>query len=130
LLHTAIGAQPGNWRTINHLGAFLFSMGRYREAADVYRQIVFLDPENLQARSNLGSALTLAGEFERGRQVLEESLEIQPLQRTYSNLGVIYYLSGRVRKIRCHVPPGGGTNAGAGNAVAEPGGFTALRGAG
>jgi len=98
LLHTAIGTQPGNWRTIDSLGAFLFTMGRYSEAADVYRQIVYLDPMNFQARSSLGSALLLAGEFEMGRQVLEESLEIQPIQRTYSNLGVIYYYLGEFEK--------------------------------
>jgi len=40
----------------------------------------------------------MAGEFEMGRQVLEESLQIQPLQRTYSNLGVIYYYLGEFEK--------------------------------
>ncbi len=94
ILHTAIGAQPGNWRTINRLGSFLFSEGRYLEAADAYRQVVFLDPGNFQARGNLGSALTMAGDFEAGKLVYEESLDTQPTQRTYSNLGVIYYYLG------------------------------------
>ena len=98
LLNTAISTQPGNWRAINSLGTILFTMGRYREAADAYRQVVFLDPENFQARSNLGGALTMADEFEMGRQVLEESLEIQPDQETYSNLGVIYYYLGEFEK--------------------------------
>jgi len=98
LFRTAIDTQPGNWRSINRLGAFLFTMGRYSEAADEYGKAVYLDPENFQSRSNLGSALTMAGEFEMGRQVFEESLQIQPIQRTYSNLGVIYYYLGEFEK--------------------------------
>ena len=98
LLNTAISAQPGNWRALSRLGEILFTMGRYSEAADAFRQVLFLDPENNQARSNLGSALIMAGEFEMGRQVLEESLEIEPIQQTYSNLGVIYYYLGEFEK--------------------------------
>lgn len=98
MLNKAIATQPGNWRSINSLGTYLFTMGRYTESADSFRQVVFLDPENFHARSNLGSALTMAGEFEEGRQVLEASLEIQPMQRTYSNLGVIYYYLGEYRQ--------------------------------
>lgn len=94
LLADAIGRQPGNWRTINSLGRFLFSQGRYHDAADAYRQVVLLDPQNFQARSNLGSALLLAGEFEEGRTVLEDALAIQPIERTYSNLGIVYYYLG------------------------------------
>ncbi len=98
ILHTAIGAQPGNWRTINSLGNFLFGEGRYVEAADAYRQVIFLDPGNFQARANLGSALTMAGDFEAGKLVYEESLDTQPNQHTYSNLGVIYYYLGEFDK--------------------------------
>jgi serine/threonine-protein kinase len=98
LLKTAIARQPGNWRAINNLGRFLFSMGRYLEAAAQYRQVVVLDPDNFTARSNLGSALTMAAEFEEGRQVFEEALAIRPTQRSYSNLGVIYYFLGEFEK--------------------------------
>jgi tetratricopeptide (TPR) repeat protein len=98
ILHAAISAQPGNWRTIKELGNFLFSQGRYAEAADGYRQVVLLDPDNFVARGNLGSALTMAGDFDSGKLVYEESLDTQPTQRTYSNLGVIYYYLGEFDK--------------------------------
>ena len=98
LLVTAVSSQPGNWRLLHSLGGFHFHVGRYHEAANAYRQVVFLDPDNFQARSNLGSALIMAGEFEEGRRVMEESLEIQPIARTYSNLGVIYYYLGEFEK--------------------------------
>lgn len=95
LLKLAIDTQPGNWRAINNLGRFLFGLGRFEEAAETYRRVVFLDPDNFRARGNLGSALTMAGDFEAGRQVYEEALEIWPTERTYSNLGVIYYFLGQ-----------------------------------
>jgi tetratricopeptide (TPR) repeat protein/DNA-binding winged helix-turn-helix (wHTH) protein len=98
LLATAVSSQPGNWRLLHSLGGFHFNVGRYHEAANAYRQVVFLDPDNFQARSNLGSALIMAGEFEEGRRVMEESLEIEPIARTYSNLGVIYYYLGEFGK--------------------------------
>jgi len=98
ILHTAIGAQPGNWRTINSLGAFYFNEGRYEEAADTFRQAVLMDAENFESRSRLGSALTMAGDFEAGKIVFAEAIEIQPMQRSYSNLGVIYYYLGEFDK--------------------------------
>ena len=103
LLHAAIDAQPGNWRTIDSLGGFLFTAGRYVEAADAFRLVVLLDPENFEARSHLGSALTMAGDFEAGKILFEEALAIQPRQRTYSNLGVIYcYLGDFEKSVATH----------------------------
>lgn len=103
ILHRAINVQPGNWRSINSLGNFLFSEGRYIEATDAYRQVISLDPGNFQAKGNLGSALTMAGDFEAGKLVYEEALIAQPTQRTYSNLGVIYYYLGEFdRSVATH----------------------------
>jgi tetratricopeptide (TPR) repeat protein/DNA-binding winged helix-turn-helix (wHTH) protein len=94
LLKTAIDRQPGNWRAVNSYGGFLFAMGRYYDAAEQYRLVVSIDPDNATARSNLGAALTLAAEFEEARQVLEETLALQPIAQTWSGLGVIYYYLG------------------------------------
>ena len=98
LLNTAIATQPGNWRAINGLGRFLFAMGRFDEAADAFRQVVILDPENFQVRTNLGTALSMAGDFAAGKVVLEEALGIQPSDTAYSNLGIIYYYLGQFEK--------------------------------
>jgi tetratricopeptide (TPR) repeat protein/DNA-binding winged helix-turn-helix (wHTH) protein len=98
LLQKAMTLQPGNWRTINSYGTFLFSVGRYQDAAGAYRQVVALDPENYQARTNLGAALTMAGDFAAGKEVFEESLAIREFRTAYSNLGVIYYYLGEFDK--------------------------------
>ena len=98
LLIKAIETQPGNWRTVNSYGGFLFVMGRYRDAVEQYRLIVSIDPANTTAKSNLGAALMLAAEFEEARQVLEETLELQPFADTYSSLGVVHYYLGNFEK--------------------------------
>jgi tetratricopeptide (TPR) repeat protein/DNA-binding winged helix-turn-helix (wHTH) protein len=95
LLGRAILLQPGNWRTINTLGGFLFAGGRFREASAAYKQVVILDPENWQGHGNLGSALLMAGEFEAAGEALQRSVEIHPDGLYYSNLGIIYYYLGQ-----------------------------------
>jgi len=57
-----------------------------------------MDADNFESRSRLGSALTMAGDFEAGKIVFAEAIEIQPTQRSYSNLGVIYYYLGEFDK--------------------------------
>jgi len=91
LLQKAIATQPGNWRTLNGYGSFLFSQGRYLDAAGVFRQAVALEPQNFQARGNLGAALSMAGEFADAKQVYEDALKIRDYRNAYSNLGVLYY---------------------------------------
>jgi tetratricopeptide (TPR) repeat protein len=98
LLTAAIDRQPGNWRTVNSYGRFLFAMGRYRDAVEQYRMVLSLDPDNATARSNLGGALTLAAEFPEAQKVLEETVELQPIAQTYSSLGVIHYYMGEFEK--------------------------------
>jgi tetratricopeptide (TPR) repeat protein len=98
ILRTAVATRPGNWLTINALGSFFFERGRYLEAADAFRQLVLLDPDNVQVRTNLGSALTMGGDFEAGKRVFEESLEIEEFRTAYANLGVIYYYLGEFDK--------------------------------
>jgi tetratricopeptide (TPR) repeat protein/DNA-binding winged helix-turn-helix (wHTH) protein len=103
LFIAAVERQPGNWRTVNSYGRFLFVMGRYIDAAEQFRLVVSIDPGNATARSNLGAALTLAAEFEEARQVLEETVALQPIAKTWSSLGVIlYYLGDFEQSVESH----------------------------
>ena len=96
LFHAAIATQPGNWHSIESYAKYLFSVGRYTEAADAYRQVLFLDPTNYDTSSDLGAALTMVGDLEAGKQAYEESIAIKPTQTARSNLGVVYYYLGKV----------------------------------
>jgi Flp pilus assembly protein TadD len=87
----AVGVQPGNWRTYNALGTFLFRLGRYDEAAENYRRVISLDSWNPQGYDNLGAALMLSGDFARAAPAFSRSIEIEPTRTAYSNLGMLYY---------------------------------------
>jgi serine/threonine-protein kinase len=91
----AIGLQPGDWTTYNALGWFLFQNGRYTEATEQYRKIISIDSTNVRGYENLGSALTLSGDFEEAAAAFLRAIEIQPSGDAYSNLGLLYYYLGQ-----------------------------------
>jgi len=98
LLTRAIELQPGNWSSINVYGNFLFGVGRYADAAEQYRRVVYLDPDNFVAMGNLGSVQLMAGDFAGARQSIERSLDIEANEAIYSNLGIVYYYLGEFDK--------------------------------
>jgi TolB-like protein/Tfp pilus assembly protein PilF/DNA-binding winged helix-turn-helix (wHTH) protein len=94
MLNNAVVLQPGNWNTINTLGNFLFSVGRYADAAAEYQKVVYLDRLNWATLGNLGGALMMTGDFTAARDAIERSLKIETNQTIYSNLGTIFYYLG------------------------------------
>lgn len=94
VLKEAIELQPGNWRSINTLGAMYFNTGRYSDAADAFRKVVFLDPDNWESLGNLGSVLMMTGNYEAAVDALNRSLSIEKDEYFLSNLGVVHYYLG------------------------------------
>ena len=52
-LKKAIALRPDNWDGYNSLGSLYICASRYREAADAFRKILELTPDNAAAYSNL-----------------------------------------------------------------------------
>jgi serine/threonine-protein kinase len=92
----AIGLQPGNWRTYDTFGTYLYNSGRYEEAAENYRRVLSLDASNSQGYSKLGAALMLSGKFAEAAPAFLRSIEILPQRDSYSNLGMMYYYLGQM----------------------------------
>jgi len=93
----AIGRHPGDWSAYSSLGYFLYRSGRYVEAAREYEYVVALDHDNFMGWGNLGAAYTMAGDFESALSTYQRALAIEPRQKVYSNLGLMYYYLGRHR---------------------------------
>jgi tetratricopeptide (TPR) repeat protein/DNA-binding winged helix-turn-helix (wHTH) protein len=94
-LRQAIGLHPGDWSAYNALGLFLYRSGRYAEAAEQYESVVALDDTNGLGYSNLGTAYMMAGNFTRAEPALDKASEIEQRGTTFSNLGLLYYYTGR-----------------------------------
>jgi len=90
----AIELQPGNWRAYNALGALQFSIGEYSAAAESYRRVEYLQPQNFVALGNMATSRMMSGEFEVARDIFERMLEIDATPIALSNLGILYYYLG------------------------------------
>lgn len=70
-----------------------FDRGDYREAAELYRQAITLDPENPRLHFNLGNTLYQLGEFE---QALEAYQRFQSLTQLQEEQSLADYNKGRM----------------------------------
>ena len=79
-------------------GLAAFEAGRFAEAAEIFRGVLELAPDNLALRLRLGTTLFLAGDSGGAAQQFEMALRVSPdLPRAHFGLGVILDASGRYR---------------------------------
>lgn len=68
----------------------LFSQRRFREAIEVYRRVLELDPNNADAHNDLGLALQYSGDSAAALPILEAGLRLAPNdQRLWLTLGFV-----------------------------------------
>lgn len=96
VLRANLGMHPGSEAAHSALGWFLYGAGRYAEAAEQYEYVVALNPDNMHGYSNLGTAQMLGGFFAEAIATMNQALEIDPQEVTYSNLGLMYYYLGNL----------------------------------
>ncbi len=87
----AIGLQPSSWTYYNQLGRFYADHDRYEEAIGPFSQVIRLLPNNAHAYSNLGGIYLYLGRYAQAENVLEQSIAIEPLYVSLSNLATCYY---------------------------------------
>lgn len=87
----AIALRPRYWGGYLALGGYYLRSNRLNQAADMYRQVIRLVPNNLFAYSDLGVALLLQGNYQDAIPLFQKSNAIRPTDAAYSNLGVCYF---------------------------------------
>jgi len=97
-LRYAIEADVSYWASFSAMGRFLFSNGRFLEAAEFYQMYVSRADDNATALSNLGAAYYLAGDFAQAAKAWDRSIEIKPTHNAYSNTGSMYFYLGDFQK--------------------------------
>ncbi|MCP4145705.1 MAG: tetratricopeptide repeat protein [bacterium] len=70
--------DPANYYALSNKAWALYGLGRYAEAADVYRNIIKLHPADIDMNAGLGWALLKDGKKEEAKLVFDEILRISP----------------------------------------------------
>lgn len=79
-----------------NLAGLLFEEGRYREAADAYRELIAAQPEDGAARASLAGVLGAMGQYDEALRQLDEATRLAPLNpEGYHNRAVILEKLGR-----------------------------------
>ena len=80
-------------------GLAAFEAGRFAEAAEIFRGVLELAPDNLALQLRLGTTLFLAGDARGAVEQFETALRVSPdLPRAHFGLGVILDAGGRHRE--------------------------------
>jgi tetratricopeptide (TPR) repeat protein len=73
-----------------------FNAGRYDEAAQLFQQLLILDPQNVELHNELGLTLHYAGRSDEALKVLAAGLAIDPNhQRSWLTTGFVNLQSGK-----------------------------------
>ena len=91
----AVALRPNSADGHTQLGLFELYRGNYAKAVVELRRAVSLAPANTKCMSNLGVALLYAGSLDESREVLQNSIRLEPNYASYANLGNLDLKQGR-----------------------------------
>jgi serine/threonine-protein kinase len=91
----ALRVRPGYWAGSSYLALFHFYRGDYAKARDIFENVSRLCPRNFYVQSDLGAVLFKLGDYPGAIAAFERSNTIKRNPDASSNLGVLYYYSGR-----------------------------------
>ncbi|MFP4465605.1 MAG: protein O-mannosyl-transferase family [Candidatus Goldiibacteriota bacterium] len=91
--------QPNLAQSLTHLGIAYSDAGRYEKAVETYEKALEIDPEVIEARSNMIGVLN---NMKRYDEAVEKGLEAlkynDNFSEIYNNLGIAYYYKGNKKK--------------------------------
>ena len=98
-LASLAAAQSRNLADLSSEGKAALRDQQFDRAEKVYEQVVKLDPQSAEARSNLGLALYMTGSYPRAITQFRKALELDPhLDRTPILLALTYFDSGEFER--------------------------------
>jgi serine/threonine-protein kinase len=91
----ALRVRPDYWAALSSLAYFHFVQGDYDKARDQFEAVTRICPGSFYALNALGAAYFKLGDYPRAMSAFERSNAVKKNADACSNLGVIYYYSGR-----------------------------------
>ena len=103
-LEKASMLAPGTIEFNLKLGEIFFSLRRFGEAIDTYKQVLAIDPNNVSASNNIGICLQEAGEIDDAISAMQHSLRIAPDDPiVHANFGSALLKAGRADEALEHL---------------------------
>ncbi|MDQ6759480.1 MAG: protein kinase [Acidobacteriota bacterium] len=87
--------HPDDWRAYHYLGALLYKADRYEEALAALQAAAKLAPHNAAVYRIMGAAYQMLDRDTEAAEALQKALAIRPTPYVLTNLGMLYYYSGR-----------------------------------
>ncbi len=91
------GSAAQTPEALRNLAAINFQAGKFREAAEIYRNLIEEDPENAALRASLAGTLGALELYDQALEQLEEAIRLEPLNiEAYHNRAVIHERQGNL----------------------------------
>jgi Flp pilus assembly protein TadD len=87
----ALAKNPNDPTLMTRYANFLFDLGRFGEAVEWFGKVAAMQPNNLDVRTDLGTALWNAGQKEKAMAEYQQILQTDPKHMaTLHNLAIVY----------------------------------------
>jgi Flp pilus assembly protein TadD len=102
LLGDIINKDAKRWRVINALGVVYSITGHPKESLDYYNMALQISNNNPSVMNNMGLSVAFGGDLDKGRQIIENSLnyvdagDAKKRESIEYNLALVYGMSGKM----------------------------------
>jgi Flp pilus assembly protein TadD len=102
LLGEIVNKDATRWRVLNALGVVYAITGHAKESMDYYEMALQVSNNNPSVMNNMGLSVAFGGDLERGRKIIERSLDyvdkddVKKMESIDYNLALIYGMSGKM----------------------------------
>jgi Flp pilus assembly protein TadD len=94
---------PKDVDALHNLGLAYLDVHDYKNASQIYRRLLKLNPLHGLAWNNLGAALEKIGEINEAFKAYTKAVELNPQHaEAQNNLGAIYYENGSLKEAKTH----------------------------
>jgi Flp pilus assembly protein TadD len=91
MFKAALEKNPNDTTLMTRYANFLFDLGKYSESVEWFQKVVALQPDNLDAKTDLGTAFWNAGQKDKAMAEYQSALKADPRHMsTLHNLVIVY----------------------------------------
>lgn len=94
---------PGNTAFINQLANYYFGNRRYKEALELYKKVLQIDPKHKVTLNQIAYLNAYLGNFDIAKKVMRKYIELVPDEpNPYDSMGEILWIEGKFKEAESH----------------------------